>query len=427
MPAMELHESLPAVLHHHERWDGTGYPERLAGTDIPKWRASSRSPTCGTRWCSDRAYRAGLAPEAALAHITAGKGAHFDPAVVAAFITLAADWGYGPAGHGDPDTAWQAAQTCHEAALTTRGNAGRNLWRTLASQRAMNKMSKRSCARSVCPCWSRSRRPYVDARPRAAPSASPQTQTVVGGGIGTESVIPASLPTGRVTTRRPANWETARTLRRLRRGHHAHPIRRHDHDRDDHSVPFPYDCGPYDSHVECFHAELMGTGGHRRRASHDLRSDQGPVVNQSVKRLVPHARHVTLRHRTGCVMVDAGVTRTRSEESTTAVGAPASGVTDVELTPVGQGLLDPEPDGRVASFGDASPSNAVVTLPQGQHRFVRFRRRRPDAATGSSWTAASCIPSATPSSWATSTDDAEQPDRGFGRDANRQGLLHGRP
>jgi HD-GYP domain-containing protein (c-di-GMP phosphodiesterase class II) len=119
MPALELHESLPAVLHHHERWDGTGYPERLAGTDIPQVARIVAVADVWDAMVSDRAYRAGLAPEAALAHITAGKGAHFDPAVVDAFITLAADWGYGPNGPGDPDAAWQAAQTCHEAALTT--------------------------------------------------------------------------------------------------------------------------------------------------------------------------------------------------------------------------------------------------------------------------------------------------------------------
>jgi hypothetical protein len=119
MPAIELHESLPAVLHHHERWDGTGYPERLAGAAIPQVARIVAVADVWDAMVSDRAYRAGLAPEAALAHITAGKGAHFDPAVVDAFIALAADWGYGPAGPGDPDTAWQAAQTCHEAALTT--------------------------------------------------------------------------------------------------------------------------------------------------------------------------------------------------------------------------------------------------------------------------------------------------------------------
>lgn len=119
-PALELHESLPAVLHHHERWDGTGYPERLAGTDIPEVARIVAVADVWDAMVSDRAYREGLSPEAALAHITAGSGSHFDPAVVAAFLTLAADWGYSSADDGDAEMAWQAAQTCHETVLTTR-------------------------------------------------------------------------------------------------------------------------------------------------------------------------------------------------------------------------------------------------------------------------------------------------------------------
>jgi hypothetical protein len=120
LPALELHESLPAVLHHHERWDGTGYPEKLVGTDIPHIARIVAVADVWDAMVSDRAYREGIAPEAALAHIAAGSGSHFDPAVVTAFLTLAADWGYTPADEGDADTAWVAAETCHEAVLTTR-------------------------------------------------------------------------------------------------------------------------------------------------------------------------------------------------------------------------------------------------------------------------------------------------------------------
>ena len=96
MPALELHESLPAVLHHHERWDGTGYPMRLAGTEIPHVARIVAVADVWDAMVSDRAYRAGLAPEAALAHITAGKGAHFDPAVVDAFVALGRGLGLRP-------------------------------------------------------------------------------------------------------------------------------------------------------------------------------------------------------------------------------------------------------------------------------------------------------------------------------------------
>jgi len=55
-----------------------------------------------------------------LGHIVASRGSHFDPLVVDAFVALAADWGYVPRRGGDPDAAWSAAQTCHEATATTR-------------------------------------------------------------------------------------------------------------------------------------------------------------------------------------------------------------------------------------------------------------------------------------------------------------------
>jgi HD-GYP domain-containing protein (c-di-GMP phosphodiesterase class II) len=66
---------------------------------------------------SDRAYRPGIEPAAALAHIVAGAGTHFDPTMVEAFIALAIDWGYHVAGAGGTaDEAWRAAETCHEVA-----------------------------------------------------------------------------------------------------------------------------------------------------------------------------------------------------------------------------------------------------------------------------------------------------------------------
>jgi hypothetical protein len=120
LPAIELHECLGAVLHHHERWDGTGYPGRLVGDEIP---LIARVVAVADVWdalTSDRSYRLGMDPEVALGHIVAGRGTHFDPQVVDVFVALAADWGYSPAREGDAETAWSAAQTCHEATATTR-------------------------------------------------------------------------------------------------------------------------------------------------------------------------------------------------------------------------------------------------------------------------------------------------------------------
>jgi HD-GYP domain-containing protein (c-di-GMP phosphodiesterase class II) len=114
-PALE--EALPVILHHHERVDGAGYPDGLRGSQIP---LEARVVAVADVWdalTSDRAYRPGWEPAEALAHIEAGRGSHFDPGVVDAFVALAADWGIAlPSEPGVADEAWLAAQTCHEVA-----------------------------------------------------------------------------------------------------------------------------------------------------------------------------------------------------------------------------------------------------------------------------------------------------------------------
>lgn len=112
-----LTESLPAILHHHERVDGRGYPTGRAGSDIP---FIARVVAVADVWdalTSDRSYRPGWAPAKALAHIRAGAGAHFDPRVVDALVSLAADWGERAGVDGDADEAWRAGETCHEVAV----------------------------------------------------------------------------------------------------------------------------------------------------------------------------------------------------------------------------------------------------------------------------------------------------------------------
>lgn len=113
--APSLQEALPVILHHHERVDGCGYPGRLAGRAIP---FEARVVAVADVWdalTSDRAYRRGWAPDAALAHIRAGAGTHFDAEIVDAFTTLVTNWGIrGHASDGAAAVAWEAAETCHE-------------------------------------------------------------------------------------------------------------------------------------------------------------------------------------------------------------------------------------------------------------------------------------------------------------------------
>ena len=118
-PVPELREAVPAVLHHHERWDGAGYPHGVSGREIPLIARVTAVADVWDALTSDRSYRPGLAPDLALAHIQAGKGTHFEPKLVDAMVALAADWGYlAAAGPGDAEEAVEAAETCHEVAMT---------------------------------------------------------------------------------------------------------------------------------------------------------------------------------------------------------------------------------------------------------------------------------------------------------------------
>ena len=76
------------VRHHHERWDGDGYPDGIAGEDIP---LASRITLVCDAWhamTSDRPYRRRMSVGSALAELRRNAGSQFDPAVVAAFDAI---------------------------------------------------------------------------------------------------------------------------------------------------------------------------------------------------------------------------------------------------------------------------------------------------------------------------------------------------
>lgn len=76
------------VRSHHERWDGTGYPDGLAGEAIP---LEARIITCCDSWNAmrtDRSYRNALSHEVALAELRGSSGRQFDPRIVAVFLTV---------------------------------------------------------------------------------------------------------------------------------------------------------------------------------------------------------------------------------------------------------------------------------------------------------------------------------------------------
>ena len=79
---------VPIVKHHHERWDGRGYPDGLAGTDIPLGARILTVVDCFDALISDRPYRKGLSTTDAIALLEAGRGTQYEPAVLDAFIAL---------------------------------------------------------------------------------------------------------------------------------------------------------------------------------------------------------------------------------------------------------------------------------------------------------------------------------------------------
>ena len=83
-----LDRALDVVRHHHERWDGAGYPAGLKGEDIPLWARIFAIVDTVDAITSDRPYRQGRPLEAAIDELRAGAGAQFDPACVAAFERL---------------------------------------------------------------------------------------------------------------------------------------------------------------------------------------------------------------------------------------------------------------------------------------------------------------------------------------------------
>jgi HD-GYP domain-containing protein (c-di-GMP phosphodiesterase class II) len=76
------------VLHHHERYDGGGYPDGLRNADIPLEARIVKVADAFDAMMSDRPYRKSLGLERALAELQNGRGTEFDPAVVSVFVDL---------------------------------------------------------------------------------------------------------------------------------------------------------------------------------------------------------------------------------------------------------------------------------------------------------------------------------------------------
>jgi PAS domain S-box-containing protein/putative nucleotidyltransferase with HDIG domain len=89
-PIEFLRPALAIPLHHHEWWDGTGYPFELKGEQIPLQARIFAVVDVWDALRSDRPYRKAWPVEKVREHIKAGAGSQFDPAIVAKFLEI---WG----------------------------------------------------------------------------------------------------------------------------------------------------------------------------------------------------------------------------------------------------------------------------------------------------------------------------------------------
>jgi diguanylate cyclase (GGDEF)-like protein len=89
--ASSLREAIPVVLHHHERFNGGGYPHGLRGNEIPIGARIVSVADAYHAMVHDRPYKTALGHEAALAELRANAGTQFDPEVVNLFCAVYAD------------------------------------------------------------------------------------------------------------------------------------------------------------------------------------------------------------------------------------------------------------------------------------------------------------------------------------------------
>lgn len=88
-PVLQMGEQI--ALHHHERWDGTGYPQCLTGENIPKAARIMAIVDVYDALTHDRVFRKAIPETRALQVIEEGRGTHFDPTVVKAFLEALPD------------------------------------------------------------------------------------------------------------------------------------------------------------------------------------------------------------------------------------------------------------------------------------------------------------------------------------------------
>ena len=87
-PVAELSPAIPVIRSHHERWDGSGYPDGLAGEKIPRAARVVAVANAFASMTSEQTFRPALSAEQAFAELADKAGSQFDPECVTAFLKL---------------------------------------------------------------------------------------------------------------------------------------------------------------------------------------------------------------------------------------------------------------------------------------------------------------------------------------------------
>ena len=103
-------DATPAILHHHEHFDGSGYPDGLAGDAIPVASRILLVTDAFDAMTTDRPYRRAMPVEAAVEELKRNAGTQFDPEVVEAFMRMLGRYGAQP-------LTWQAPEAAVPAVV----------------------------------------------------------------------------------------------------------------------------------------------------------------------------------------------------------------------------------------------------------------------------------------------------------------------
>lgn len=87
-PIEFLHPALAIPTHHHEKWDGSGYPQKLKGNQIPLEARIFSVINVWDALTSDRPYRPAWDESRAFQYILSQKGQHFDPQVIVVWMNV---------------------------------------------------------------------------------------------------------------------------------------------------------------------------------------------------------------------------------------------------------------------------------------------------------------------------------------------------